>query len=65
MKKEIEVWRLRRLQYDAEVVVMSCSVCHQYVNYKSRNNSFVIGKKMKLGNVCDHEHSKCHIAFLS
>jgi hypothetical protein len=54
------------LQYDAEAVVMSCSGCHQYAKDKSRNNSFVIGNKMmKLENVHDHEHSKCHFACVS
>ena len=37
---------------------MNCSVCHQYAEDKSRNNSFVIrNKMMKLENICDHEHS--------
>ena len=45
---------------------MSCSVCRQYAKDKSRNNSFVIGNKtMKLENVHDHEHSKCHFACVS
>lgn len=72
-RKFCEKWRFGEngvsrgwLQYDSDAVVMSCSVCRQYAKDKNRKNSFVIGNKtMKLENIRDHEHSKCHIACVS